>query len=157
MLKHRRLLPPRPRAWAFLPYWLPLLARRAGSDTAPPAFVAAEAGDVANVVVAVRLSEALTSPGADYAAGTTIQVNAVTASIVSAALQGDQRTIHFTLAAGEAADADDLITWEYSATTGDLEDLAGNPLGDLDETVTNHIGEHWRFDHPANTMQLAAL
>jgi hypothetical protein len=158
MLKHRHLLPPRPRAWAFLPYWQTVLAPRAGDDTAAPAFASAEEGDVSNLIVAVRFSEPITSPGADYALGSTVQVNAVSVTIESAALQADARTIYFTVAAGEEADANDAITWAYSDTTGDLEDLAGNALEDIAAVpVTNNVGEHWRFDHPANTMQLAAL
>jgi hypothetical protein len=158
MLKHRRLLPPRPKAWAFLPCYHAALFVAAGDDNAAPVFSSAEAGDASNLIVAVRFSEPIVSPGADYLAGSTLQIAAVSVTPASAALQPDQQTIYFTLTSGDEALPLQAITWEYSDTTGDLEDLAGNVLaGVAAQSVANNVGEHWRFDHPANTMQLAAL
>jgi hypothetical protein len=76
----------------------------------------------------------------------------------SAALQAGNRIVYYTLTAGDEADANDAMTWEYSDTLGDIADLAGNQLEDVSaQAVENNVGEHFRFDHQANSMQLVTL
>lgn len=66
--------------------------------------------------------------------------------------------VFYTLNSGDEADANDDVTWEYSDTLGDIADLAGNQMADASaQAVANNVGEHFRFDHPANSMQLVTL
>lgn len=128
----------------------------AGPDTDPPGFSSAEEGDVSNVIVAVLFDEDIVAPGGDYTLGVTIQFDAVNATITAGALQIDNRTVHYTVSA--SAEPDAAVTWAYSSALGDIEDLSGNALGDVAaQAVDNNVGEHWRFDHLYNSMQLAAL
>lgn len=129
-----------------------------GDDVTPPEYSSSEEGDVSNLIVVVNFGEQINSATADYLTGVIIKVNAVSVTIDSAALQGGNQVVHYTIAASEEADANDTITWEYSDTLGDIKDLAGNDLGDVSSTaVTNNVGEHFRFDHQANSMQLVTL
>lgn len=158
MLKHRHKLPPGPKAWAFLPFYHAVLFVQAGGDTTPPAYSSSEEGDVTNLVVAVTFSEQINSGTNDYLTGVTIKRNGVGAGIASAALQAGNRIVHYTLTAGQEADANDAMTWEYSDTLGNIADLAGNQLPDVTaQSVENNVGEHFRFDHEANSMQLVTL
>lgn len=127
-------------------------------DTTPPDFLSGEEGDVTNLIVVIVFDEDIVSPTADYLTGVTIKINTVTVDIDTAVLQGDGATVYYTIASGQEADANDDITWEYSDTLGDIEDLAGNQLEDVNATtVENNVGEHLRFDHQANSMQLVTL
>jgi hypothetical protein len=127
-----------------------------GDDTTAPAYSSAEEGDVTNPTVAVLFSENIVSPGADYAAGVTIKVNTVAATISSATRQVNKRWVYYVLAS--TPDANDGITWEYAAASGDLEDEAGNALEDVAaETVTNNIGRHLRFNDAPNSMHLVTV
>jgi hypothetical protein len=129
-----------------------------GDDLTPPSFAASEEGDVDNFTVAVRFSESIVSGTADYLTGVTIKVNTVAVTVDSATLQVDDTYVYYVVNAAEEADANDTITFEYSDTLGDIADGAGNQLGDVAaEAVTNYVGAHLRFDHEANSMQLATL
>jgi len=131
-----------------------LLVRAAvvSADTAPPTYNSGEAGDVGSTTIEITFSEAITST--DYAAGVTIKVNAVAATINSATRQDNQSVVHFVIAA--AADIDDVITWEYDDAVGDYQDLAGNALADVAaQTCTNYIGSHLYFDEKEDSAHLA--
>lgn len=132
-----------------------LRSAAATTDTTPPGFNSGEEGDVDNFSVAVLFSEAVVSGTTDYLTGVTIKVNAVPVTVNSAARQANTALVYYVVDSAEEADADDVITWEYSDTLGDIADTAGNQLGDVSATgVTNNVGEHLRFDHEANSMQL---
>jgi hypothetical protein len=129
-----------------------------GEDVLPPDYTSSEEGDVSNLIVVVNFHEAIISPTADYLTGVTIKVNAVAVNVVSGTLQTGSQVVHYLVTAGEEADANDTVTWEYSEIVGNIEDLAGNDLEDVSVTaVTNNVGEHLRFDHQANGMQLISL
>jgi len=125
------------------------------ADVSAPTFTDSEEGDVTNATVAVRFSEAVTS--SNFATGVTIKLNGVGATISSATLQGDPVYVYYVLSA-PYADANDAITWEYSDVAGDIQDSAGNQLGDVVATaVVNNVGRHLRFDDAPNSMHLAWL
>jgi hypothetical protein len=124
----------------------------APDDVIDPTFQSSEVGDVTNLTVVVVFSEQIVSPGDDYAAGVTIEVDGGAATINSATLQGDNQTVYYVVAA--SPDMNDVVTWAYSAAGGDIEDLVGNALEDVAaQAVTNNVGEHWRFDHLENANQ----
>jgi hypothetical protein len=130
----------------------------AGEDVLPPDYTSSEEGDVSNLIVVVNFHEAIISPTDDYLTGVTIKVNAVAVTVNSATLQPGSQVVYYVVNSGEEADANDTVTWEYSDIVGDIQDLAGNDLGDVAITaVTNNVGEHLRFDHQANSMQLVTL
>lgn len=142
----------------FLRFFLPVFGAPAGADSTPPEYSAGEAGDESNLVVAVTFDEAIESGTADYLSGVTIKRNGVSVTPAGAALQPSERVVFYTLSSGDEADANDEVTWEYSDTLGDIADLAGNQMADVAaQAVANNVGEHLRFDHPANSMQLATL
>jgi hypothetical protein len=129
-----------------------------GDDVLAPDYTSSEEGDVSNLIVVVNFHEAIISPTDDYLLGVTIKVNAVAVNVLSGTLQTGSQVVHYLITSGEEADANDDITWEYSEIVGDIEDLAGNDLEDVSVTaVTNNVGEHFRFDHQANSMQLISL
>lgn len=108
-----------------------------------------------STVVVVVFNRAINSPGVDYAAGVTIQVNGGGATISAADLQADGKTVHYTLSA--AADANDAITWAYSAAGGDLEDAADSTITLADvsaQSVDNYIGTQYWFQHAENSGHL---
>lgn len=130
----------------------------AGADTTPPSFSSSEEGNVTNLTVVARFSEPISSPTADYLTGVTVKVGGVGVTLNSGTLQGDTQTVYYVIANGSEADPDDAITWEYSSALGDIEDLSANALEDVTaQAVENNVGEHWRFTHKYNSMQLAAL
>lgn len=130
----------------------------AGGDVTPPAYSASEEGDATNLIVAVTFSEQINSATNDYLTGSVVKVNGVSAALTSAALQAGNLVVYFTITSGQEADANDTITYEYSDTLGNIADLNSNQLGDIAaQSVTNNVGEHLRFDHQANSMQLLTL
>jgi hypothetical protein len=129
-----------------------------GDDVLPPDYASSEEGNVSNLVVVVNFGEVIISPTDNYLLGATIKVNAVGVNIVSATLMVGSQTVHYLVTSGEEADANDTVTWEYSEIIGDIEDQAGNDLGDVSITgVINNVGMHMRYDHQANGMQLIPL
>ena len=107
-----------------------------------------------STVVVVVFNRAISSQSSP-AAGVTIQVNGGGATISSAVLQSDARTVHYTLSA--AADANDAITWAYSAAGGDLEDAADSTITLADvsaQSVANYIGTQYWFQHAENSGHL---
>jgi hypothetical protein len=123
------------------------------ADVSPPVFERSEEGDVTNATVAVVFSEAIFS--ADFTTGPTIKINGVAATILSATKQADPILVYYVLQA-PYADANDLITFEYSDVAGDYADTVGNQMADVSATsITNNVGSHWRFDDAPNSMHLA--
>ena len=110
-----------------------------GAGKREAVFVAAEVGGVGADTVVVAFSRPITSPLAGYAAGVTIEKNAVGQTINTATLQADGRTVHYVLAA--AAAAGDALTFAYDATPGDLETVAtGNAVASIaTRGVTNNL------------------
>jgi hypothetical protein len=130
----------------------------AGDDVLAPDYTSSEEGNVSNLVVVVNFGEVIISPTDDYLLGVTIKVNAVAVNVDSATLQTGSQTVHYLVTAGEEADANDTVTWEYSEIIGNIEDLSGNDLADVSITgVINNVGMHMRYDHQANSMQLIPL
>ena len=125
------------------------------ADLSAPTFSDGEEGDQTNATIAVRFSESVTS--SNFATGVTIKLNGVGATISSATLQGDPAYVYYVLSS-PYADANDAITWEYSDVAGDIQDSAGNQLGDVVATaITNNVGRHLRFDDAPNSMHFAWL
>lgn len=107
-----------------------------------------------STVVVVVFNRAISSQSSP-AAGVTIQVNGGGATISSAVLQSDARIVHYTLSA--AADANDAITWAYSAAGGDLEDAVESIIALADvsaQSVANYIGTQYWFQHAENSGHL---
>ena len=116
----------------------------AGGDITPPTYSSSEEGDVEDVKLVVTFSENIVSALNDYVTGVTIKINAVTEVIVSGIRQANNAIVHYTLT--NTPDANDVITFEYSDTLGDIADTAGNQLGDITpQTADNNVGEHLRF------------
>lgn len=122
----------------------------AGGDVTPPTYDTGvdEIGDVDSITVVVAFNEDVTAT--DFADGVTIEVNAVPDAVVSATLQGDNRTVYYTIDTdvdNNPVDQNDVVTWEYDSGTGNIEDLAGNPLADVTpQTVDNRVGMHIWFN-----------
>jgi hypothetical protein len=115
---------------------------------------AAEAGDVGTTTVEVRFTQNVNAT--DYKAGVTIKVNSISQTINSATRQADHRYVYYVIAS--AADADDVITWEYDSGAGDYQDDEGNPMGDISAvTVTNYIATHFYFDTADDSAWLGAV
>lgn len=136
-------------------HWRVLLLGPLTAGGTAPVFLAAEEGNVSNVIVALTFSETIESPTADYATGFTVKFNGAAQTISSAARQSNEALVYLTLAG--SSDQNDTITVEYSDASGDLR--SQDDLTDLDsftaQSVENNVGEHWRFDHLENSGQLA--
>jgi hypothetical protein len=131
-------------------------AKEEGGDVSEPAFASAEIGDVDNLTVAVTFNEAVNSPGADYTLGVVIREGGTPQTITGGTRQSDERVVHYTLSA--PITLEDSVTFEYSAASGDIEDQAGNPLGNvLSQIVTNSVGGHYRFDIPDNSGHMIGI
>lgn len=116
----------------------------------------AAVGDVSSAVIEVALSGAVLSLSGNYALGVTIRVNGASASIASATLQSGSMRIHYELSS--AVDADDTISFAYSASTGDLQDGSGVEIADVPETsATNFVGGHLYFDESADAVHIASV
>lgn len=109
-------------------------------------FSSGEEGDVDNNTVEITFSTNVNSPGADYAAGVTIKINAVAATINSADRQTDHTLVYYVL--DEDIDINDVVTWEYDDDFGDLEaETGGSDLADVEaQATTNYVGAHHYFD-----------
>jgi len=124
-----------------------------GGDVTPPAFSSSEEGDVTDPTLKVVFSEAVNSDTSDYATGATIKINAVPVTISSATRQADQSIVYYVIT--PFADANDVITYEYSDVAGNIEDLNNNQLGDIAaQTADNNVGEHLRFDEISDGVHL---
>lgn len=111
-----------------------------------------------NVVVIVTFNRAINSPGADYSAGVTIEVNALGATISSAVLQAGGKSVYYTLSL--AVDSNDVITWAYSAAGGDIEDAADNTITLANvaaQTAFNGVGTQLWFDHFENSSHIVTI
>ncbi len=115
----------------------------ADGDLTPPDFSTTEEGNVTDSTLVVTFTEAVNSETSDYATGVTIKINAVPVTISSGTRQANQAVVHYVIT--PIADANDVITFEYSDVAGDIEDLANNQLGDIAaQTADNNVGEHLR-------------
>lgn len=103
-----------------------------------PTYDSSNIGAVDESTVVVRFSEKVVS--ADFTAGVTIKKNTVQQNITSATRQANHAIVYYVL--DTPADANDVVTWEYSATGGDIADETdGTVLADVTaKTVTNTIG-----------------
>ena len=139
---------------------LPVLLNRRSTSTGAdaPTYSSSEIGDVSPEAVMVRLSKAVTSPGADYLAGVTIKLNAVTEAFETGVRQTDHAYILYTNDA-DFADANDVVTWEYDDDAGDIEaEVGGAALADVAaQTVENRVGMHLYFDNDEELVWMAAL
>jgi hypothetical protein len=102
-----------------------------------PVYDGSEIGLVDASTVVVRFSIPVAS--ADFANGVTIKKNTVAQNISSAVLQSNPAVVYYVLDA--PADADDVLTWEYSKAAGDIGSKLDNTLLEnvTAKTVTNHI------------------
>lgn len=81
----------------------------------PPVYSAGEIGAVLATTVVATFTKKCTAVGDDYSTGVTIKVNGAAAVIASGTRQADHKVIYYVI---PAVDANDVVTWEYSATTG---------------------------------------
>lgn len=122
-------------------------------DLVGPLFVSGEEGNQSNAIVSVTFNEQLVA--VDYAAGVTIKLDGVTATITNATLQSNQETVYYTLASPWGA-ANTVVTFAYSDTLGDYADLNGNQMGDITtQAIVNNVGIHWRFNDAPNSWHYA--
>lgn len=128
-----------------------------GGAVSSISYLRSEIGDVGNDTVVVTFSSDINSPGTDYSAGVTIKINGSDATISSATRQTDKRVVHYVLSAD--GDANDVVTWEYDAGTGDLEDLAsGQVMSSVSaKTSTNNIATHFWFNLASDSGHLVTL
>ena len=101
-----------------------------------PDYSSGEVGAVAATTVVVVFSENVYAT--NYATGVTIKINGSAQVISSATRQTSKDTVHYVI---PAADANDVVTFEYSATTGLIvsEDDA-EPIETIAaQTVTNTV------------------
>lgn len=134
------------------PFWRSTSTGTAG-DTTPPDYSSSEEGDITNDTVAVQFSENIVSPTVDYVTGVTIKINGVSQAIVSGTRQSDNSVVYYALTSLLGADANDVVTWEYSDVLGDIMDFSNNQLGDITaKTVTNNVGTHLRFNDFRDSM-----
>lgn len=121
---------------------LGVLAVRRSVDLTPPLYSWGEIGDTATTTVEILFSEKIQA--SDFTAGVTIKVNTVAQVIASGTLQGDEKTVFYVI---PACDINDVITWEYASTSGNIMDKNSNLLGDVTaKTVTNYIGSQLYFN-----------
>lgn len=111
------------------------------ADTTPPTYASSEVGAVSATKLVVTLSEPINSPGGNYALGSTVRVGGSPVTVSSGARNAtSQNKLELTLAV--AIVSTDVVTWEYSSTTGDITDQAGTP-NELATTsaqaVTNNV------------------
>lgn len=102
-----------------------------------PTYDGGEIGNVGTTTVAIRFSIPVVS--ADFKAGVVIKKNTVSQTISTATLQGDGVTVRYVIT--PAADANDTVTWEYAAASGDIaSELDGTVLANVTaQNVTNNI------------------
>lgn len=101
-----------------------------------PGYSSGEVGVVAKTTIVVVFDEEVYST--NYATGVTIKVNGTPAVIASATRQASKDTVRYVI---PAVDANDVVTWEYSSTTGLIvsEDDA-EPIATITaQTITNTV------------------
>lgn len=105
---------------------------------APPQFSAAEIGVVGATTVATTFTQKVTAAGNDYKTGVIIKVNTVPAVIASSTRQADHKVVYYVI---PAVDADDVVTIEYSTTTGIIkqEDDGSTMASFAAQAVTNTV------------------
>lgn len=114
-------------------------------------YVSAEIGDVSGLVVAVTFNDNLQI---SVSSGATINVNGSPATISSYTQPVNTKIIYFTLSA--AVNIADEITFEYDGFAGGIADDSGFPLQSIAErSVTNQVGEYWRFSDKNNSAHIA--
>lgn len=125
-----------------------------GGDTQAPIYVSSEIGDEDAQTVDVLFNEVIFSPALGYDAGVTIEVDTVGQTISAAVRQVIESQVHYTI---PKVTLEQVITWEYLAASGDIEDQAATPnaLNNVStKTVTNNVGTHFRFNIPDNSGHL---
>jgi hypothetical protein len=109
-------------------------------DTTPPTYLSGVVGSIDEYTVVIVFDEYIV--GTNYATGVTIKKGGATQTIVSATRQADHNVVRYVLSA--AIISTDTVTWEYSAATGNITDIAGNVLGNVSaQTVTNATASHY--------------
>lgn len=110
-----------------------------------PAYSSSSIGNVDETTVVVVFDNRVESPGADFSAGVTIEVDTTGQTISAAVLQADEKTIYYTI---PAVDIEQAVTFAYDAGTGDIRGKDGG--ADVEsvttQTVTNLIGSGFWFD-----------
>lgn len=105
--------------------------------TAPPSFIGAEIGTVADTTVVVTFDQSVKS--ANFLDGVVINKNGSPATISSATRQSNKAVVHYVLSA--AAIAGDDLTFSYTALDGSIGNDKGNQLRDLTgRGVINNVG-----------------
>jgi hypothetical protein len=101
-----------------------------------PTFGSGEVGAINTTTIDVTLSEAI--QGTNYGSGWTFKINSVTKSIVSATRQTNTAHVYFVISAVVANG--DTVTCEYAAASGNIKNMAGNPLANVSaQTLTNNV------------------
>jgi hypothetical protein len=123
-------------------------------DVTSPEYSQSEVGDVNSTTIEVLFSENVNS--ADFSAGVTIKVNAVSRAISSATQQANQALVYYVVAS--QVNIADSVTWEYDDAVGDIEDDSNNALLDVTaQTTVNFVGSHFYFDEPDDSAHLAHI
>jgi len=128
-----------------------------GDNTVRPIYASSEMGNVAATTVVVNFSEPVNSPALGYDAGVTIKVGGVGQTISAATRQVAQAVVHYEI---PKVTLIQVVTWEYVAASGDIEDQGIPALGLLDvsaSATTNNIGSHFKFNIPDNSGHLIHL
>jgi hypothetical protein len=101
-------------------------------------YASSEIGTVAATTVVVTFADNVVAAGDDYTTGVTIKVNTVAAVIASGIRQANHKVVRYVI---PAVDADDVVTWEYSKTTGIITSVDTGALMDTitAKTVTNNV------------------
>lgn len=105
----------------------------------PPLYVSSEIGTVDATTVAVTFSTKVAAAGNDFSTGVIIKKNTVSQTISSGTRQADHHIVYYVIT--PAADANDVLTWEYNGATGHItnEDDGGVMASKTPATVTNNI------------------
>ncbi|HEX8183292.1 MAG TPA: hypothetical protein VF747_01035 [Blastocatellia bacterium] len=107
-------------------------------------------------VVVVFTAEVDFQPTGNFLSGITIKVNGVAATISTATQTGLPTTLQYNLSA--PVEIDDVVTWEYDASAGFLEDAAGLTLQTFTPLdVTNNLGRHLWFNTKDNSAHVLTI
>ena len=103
-----------------------------------PEFQSAEIGAVDATTLVVTFTQKVLAAENDYLAGVTIKINGSAQVVVSGIRQTNHKVVYYAI---PAADANDVVTWEYAKLTGIIvQEDDGSLLGNVTaKTATNTV------------------
>lgn len=143
--------------------WLESYASEAGffltaDQYSHVAIVSADIGSFDSSRIYIRFNDTVThlGGGGNFTDGVTIKVNGVGVAISAAAQDSPPSIIRYDLAT--PIDANDVVTWEYDALSGDLTSAGFTALTSFPAfSVTNEIGSFLNFSLADNSIHLATV